>query len=147
MLNASVLDTEIFCKDYIVYRNDRSLKTSNKKRGGGVLIAVKVSSISSQIQLPHENIEMVCVKVSVKCFNVYLFCTYIPPNSSIETSDACSKNVEFILDKAGDRDQFLICGDFNLPDVKWVYTQHKTKIFAAIYHLQHTIQHSFWTLS
>jgi hypothetical protein len=102
-----------------VYRCDRSLKTSLKSYGGGVLIAVKKQYPSFEITMKNSSVEMVCLKVCINEKCIYVFNSYIPPDSSIDSYTACIENIEMVLDNVDPSDQFVIIGDFNLPDVSW----------------------------
>ena len=63
-LQESVIDSEIFCDRYHIYRRDRAIRADGPKTGGGVLFAVRSSYNSEQII--HESfndIEFISVKV------------------------------------------------------------------------------------
>lgn len=96
-LNDSILDNEILGNDYNIFRYDRNLKTSNKKTGGGVLIAINSSLISSKVDLPYIEIEMLCVCVTLKLKRLFLLCVYIPPSSNDCFYKCCSNKLEFRL--------------------------------------------------
>lgn len=122
-LDSAVLSSEVLCNDYQVYRKDRSMKTSSKQRGGGVLIALKSHYVSSEVSLKFDNVEMVCVKLALNSCNVFMFCVYIPPQSPEEVYENCVKNIEFVASQLCSSDQLIVCGDFNLPNVEWSESQ------------------------
>jgi hypothetical protein len=117
--NNTIFNSELFCDDFIVYRCDRSPKTSDKNDGGGVLIAVNKQFSSLEVILENSSIEMVCVKISLNGKWTYIFNVYIPPDATVEKYNVCIENLETLLANVDPDDQFLIMGDFNLPDIKW----------------------------
>lgn len=121
-LDSTVLDTEIFDSEYFtVFRTDRSNLNSSKKSGGGVLIAAKCDYPANSFDLLNSDVEMVAVKLKFSSHHVYLFCVYIPPNMPAELYQKCSENIKIAIEDCSPDDRFLICGDFNLPDVDWLF--------------------------
>lgn len=113
-LKKELSNAEFFDDSYNVYRKDRSIK-----RGGGVLIALKNELLSSeQIDISDaEDLEYVCIKAKAKSHNIYIYCAYIPPNSSAEIY---LKHLAAIHSIAMDpEDVLIIVGDYNLPHVQW----------------------------
>lgn len=118
-LNESILDSEIFCSEYSIYRCDRNIKNSNCTNGGGVLIAVRASYFSQVCELPmFEDIEIICVKAFLNNKDVKVCCLYIPPNSSdsvyLRYSTAISETCKFEDDSS-----IFVLGDFNMPNISW----------------------------
>lgn len=64
-----------------IFRVDRSVKTYDKSRGGGVLIAVKRNLVVDQIPTLYDDLEQVYVKI--ECCDTVLIagCIYITPNA------------------------------------------------------------------
>lgn len=118
-LDGTVLDPELFCNNYIVYRCDRSKLNSLKSRGGGVLISVDKSFSSAAVPLKNSSVEMLCVKISANSQSCYVFNVYLPPDSVIDKYIAFIDNVTSIISEANPSDQFIITGDFNLPEINW----------------------------
>lgn len=115
-LKPTIGNLEIFCSNYQVFRNDRI-----ERRGGGVLIAVHSSIPSSLVLIPDVfNIETVCVRLTFSYMNIFVICSYIPPSldSSVYSDFACI--LEAVNDLMSARDVFIVCGDFNIPDVSWL---------------------------
>lgn len=120
-LNSNHLSSEFFPSDYIVYRGDRSIHTSHKKSGGGVLIAVKSEIPSESVNTSSSQIELSGIKMRLPKFNIYIFVVYIPPLSPVESyvkvcdsiSDVCTNSI------VNENDIILLVGDFNLPNVTW----------------------------
>lgn len=120
-LDDTVLDAELFCDNYAVYRCDRSFANSSKSKGGGVLVAVHKSYSSMLVPLRNMCVEMLCVKILIdgQCF--YVFDVYIPPDVSVDKYSSCIKNITNILDDSSPSDKFVVTGDFNLPEIEWTY--------------------------
>lgn len=121
-LTPDISDSEFIDSRYTVFRHDRDRAVSNKKDGGGVLIAIFKELIPSSLTLSPPLIlpEHQIVKVPLYgCKNLLVCVTYIPPSTSeeiyINFINALSKlfddpNIEHII----------FSGDFNLPELNWV---------------------------
>ena len=111
-LTDSIYNAELFDARYNVFRQDRN---SGKTRGGGLIVAGKKIFAMEKVEFTcTSDIECIVTRISFKKGNVlYLFCVYMPPNSS------CDSIKEF-LDAAEDivqnNNQALILGDFNIPN-------------------------------
>lgn len=121
-LDETVLDSELFCNNFIVYRCDRSVYNSEKSRGGGVLIAAEKSISSIKITLKYSTVEMICVKLSSNGQSCYVFNVYLPPDALLAKYEACIDNITSVLDDAAPCEQFIIVGDFNIPEINWTPT-------------------------
>lgn len=115
----TIYNNELFCDDFLVYRCDRSAETSQKCGGGGVLISIRKQFPSLEVKLKDSSVEMVCVKVSVNGKWTYVFSIYIPPDETDDKYNAFIENIETVLINVDPSDQFVIFGDFNLPDICW----------------------------
>lgn len=123
-LDSSVMDTEIFDSNiFAVFRTDRSRLNSLKKTGGGVLIAVRNMFPAAMIDLLHDDVEMISVKLKLPSFTVYLFSVYIPPSMSSEVYKKCSDNIASAIENCNPEDRFVVCGDFNLPEIDWMFCE------------------------
>lgn len=115
-LKPTICDSEIFCDNYQVFRNDRL-----NKIGGGVLIAVNNSISCERITMTvHPDAEFLCVHLRYCGRHVILTCSYIPPNSPVDTY---MKHVELIAHVTCDRSfafELISFGDFNLPHISWI---------------------------
>lgn len=87
--------------------------------GGGALIAVKKNYSSHEVLLKHDSIEMVCAKIIFEHSSIFVFCVYLPPDATLDNYYDCIENIETILDFAAPCDEFILIGDFNLPDISW----------------------------
>ena len=104
-------------KNYVIYRRDRNLENSNKLSGGGVLIAVKKNICSNFIPI-ETYIDQVFVSVRVHKINYIFGCVYIPPGSHLSIYQHHCDTIENLCLKL-EKDNFLVCGDFNQPNVAW----------------------------
>jgi hypothetical protein len=86
-LNCNVLDTEILCDDYIIYRRDRNNNniTDNtvKKRGGGVLLAIKKTLNSSQVHISEKQEILAIEIIPPKHSKVLIVLSYRPPSMNV----------------------------------------------------------------
>ena len=119
-LNNSVLDSEILCNEYSLFRCDRNVNNSKKKCGGGVLIAVNKKYMCKKVKLPYVDVEMLCVSIDVSSYLIYLLCAYIPPTSTENVFSSCHQNLEYISNLLKDNDEILLAGDFNIPEAVWI---------------------------
>ena len=115
-LTDAVSSSELL-SNYCVYRQDRG------SRGGGVLIAVKIS-IASRLFCIGDSFEMVTVFLETRP-RLLLSCLYIPPNCSTEYQNLV---LQFLATFENDLNSFVV-GDFNLSDIDWE-TQHATSSFS-----------------
>lgn len=116
-LTDSFYNSEICDDRYVVYRADRSLNNTAKKRGGGVLVAVDQSLCSSQLEC-ESTIEEIWVSVRLREFDLIICGVYIPPSSSPDTYLDHLNHVEQII---SEHDDSLCCivGDYNIPGISW----------------------------
>ena len=78
-LKPNVLDSEIFCSSFTIYRRDR------RSFAGGLLIAIQNSVLSELVILPDfilvYNNEFLAVRIVFASQTIFLTCSYIPPQS------------------------------------------------------------------
>lgn len=114
-LKPTTCDLEVFCSNYNVYRKDRLLR-----KGGGVLVAVHSSIPSSLVSISGIFVtECLCVRLTFCGVNVFIICSYIPPNSDVEVYLEHARIIGEVMELMSLRDIIFICGDFNIPDVSW----------------------------
>ena len=106
-LSSSVSDYEIAPHGYNIFRQDRN------SCGGGVLIAVS-DRFPSRLILASDLIEMVVVEVYLSP-KVVIGCVYIPPSCC----DSYRSDVLSTLHSMAFTCDYIICGDFNAPDINW----------------------------
>ena len=116
-LNGSVFDGEIFCDDYQVFRRDRESTGSTKRDGGGVLVATKRTM--DAVLLPDVCTEAEDLWISVShCNNrLLLCCVYLPPDD-FDALEYFMYGLVSVCEKYPDS-VIIICGDFNVPLLKW----------------------------
>lgn len=125
-LHSGINSLELFDSSFSVFRNDRyesnsSLVSSNIPKGGGVLIAIKNKFKSIQISSElFKSLELTTIKIDLDYKNLFISCIYIPPNSSFQIYLDFLNVLEFISSISSPRDELLICGDFNLPNIDWI---------------------------
>ncbi|KAJ8708432.1 hypothetical protein PYW07_010557 [Mythimna separata] len=138
-LTPEIYDSEFIDQRYSVYRCDRDRTATNKKDGGGVLIAIlrtlKPSELSFSLfqhrDLSCNHIEHVMVELpsSVNTKRHIVSAAYIPPKTS---SLVYSKHFELLQEVLGhpNVDNFYIVGDYNLPEANWIASSptHTLKI-------------------
>ena len=123
-INSDFSSSEIFDESFVVHRNDRDLSQSNKRGGGGCLIAIK-SNISAirmnqwERELPFEN---VWLAINQKKSNKKLFVNvvYIPPNTKHDSYSLYFDHYSNIVCNAKPDSEFLILGDFNISTISWI---------------------------
>ena len=118
-LNPDISSSECFPNSYNVYRRDRAdTALSYKKDGGGVLIAVdsKIRSVlAADWCSDAEDLWVtVCLQNATK---IHVCCVYIAPCDTVGLSSFCSKLDDIFSNHP--IDNFVICGDFNLPNIRW----------------------------
>jgi hypothetical protein len=88
-LNVDILSSELFLlHQYTVFRCDRRFDLCGKLRGGGVLLAVRSNYLMDSIDMSAAvekipSIDIVGVKISFSSMVLYIFCVYVPPNTSL----------------------------------------------------------------
>lgn len=120
-LNEDFLDEEIFSSNlYMIYRKDRDYVKTNCVKGGGVLIAVKKSLISALCGLNNADslVDQLCVSINGSKGKLYIFVSYIPPNSSEFLYDIHIQNIIYLV---SDVNNVIVFGDFNLSKVVWTF--------------------------
>ena len=142
-LSDNFLNSELFPKQYHVFREDNQPDVSNKTRGGGVLIAIhnKHSVISNASHFSTNLVNFLCVPVCVEN-RKYLVCVlYIAPNSNLNDYLKIFNFLSSLLDTQSSDTSVIITGDFNLPrfnnpDSQHLETYKQFESFCSTYHLQ-----------
>lgn len=115
----NVLNSEIFCDKYQIYRRDRGFNI----RGGGVLIAVS-THLSSQLLLHDSNmdIEFIAVIIKLSYRNILISSSYIPPHSSEIVYRQHAEAIKFVINNSNLNDTVISVGDFNMPSISWNFS-------------------------
>ncbi|XP_062710669.1 uncharacterized protein LOC134288803 [Aedes albopictus] len=120
-LDSTITSAQLFGEHYVVYRNDRDTTNSQKKSGGGVLIAVHRKLPSSLIRCATEGFELVLTRVHIANSYLFICAGYIPPE--LRSNPPFVKRFgDAICDSlrpAGNDDLIVVCGDFNQANLVW----------------------------
>lgn len=85
-LQDNVRNSELFTDDYVVFRYNRNLNETAKKRAGGILVAVKNNLYVTEVEVEScdINCEVMCVKVLLNNHDYfYIFGVYVVPNKPL----------------------------------------------------------------
>lgn len=120
-LNQSVLSSEIICDAYNVHRRDRETSSCIKSEGGGVLIAVdkELKSFTQDSWISEaEDLWVTVIPEENHGQKFHIGCVYIPPGDTLALNLFCSKLSDITTNNPND--VLVLCGDFNLPQIKWI---------------------------
>lgn len=118
-LSPAISSSELGFHNYNIYRRDRSISSSNKICGGGVLVAVRSNMISGEVYSPYNNLEALFITIGSGSQKFLLCAAYIPPNQPSSCYSDFSDAVLCVTSTCGMIDSTVIIGDFNLPNCKW----------------------------
>lgn len=97
-----------------------------RKKGGGVLIAVKANIRSEEVSLnASSDINCICVRVNIKTGFLYIYVGYLPPkgndtiNNHIESYRRHLESIRSI--NLNPNDKLLVLGDYNIPGIPWFF--------------------------
>jgi hypothetical protein len=130
-LDPTIKDHEIFPEGYKLYRKDRM-----HQAGGGVLIAIKNTYISSLVEelSPNDNAEMIWAKIDIVGNKTLYISSFYNSKTSDEISlnwfDTAARRACQIKNAA-----ILIGGDFNLPGWDWKNKNLKPGTLHSKHHL------------
>lgn len=115
-LNPDIQDNELLSakSSYCIHRQDRL-----GRRGGGVVALVKPSLPSSRIDAECRH-EILCVNLTFPTSKTVLIACYRAPDSDDNFTQELY-SVVLDLTSRFPRSNFLLCGDFNFPDIDWVH--------------------------
>lgn len=133
-LGDNVSSHELFGSDYAVFRYDRC-ESGDMRRGGGVIVAVKLKSVLSVSQVQtrgfSSSLEALCLKLTFANKTLFLLAVYIQPNNSSIVYDGIFDSfysMPFLYDN-----NFLIIGDANLASLSSYYTcKHSDRIIDVL---------------
>ena len=138
----SINDGEIQCENYVSFRSDRSSETSDKTRGGGVLIYVKKSIDALLIPTVGYQVEQLFVLCNVAKQKVIIGGVYIPPNQRNIVYESHCLSVEYIFQKYPNF-RFVLFGDYNLPEATWSNDAYGVTVNAPINSNAHMVAENF----
>lgn len=126
-LNDSINDSELGFNYYYIIRCDRSLFSSNKNDGGGVLIAIN-KKFKFVIIPPFDNsFELLLIKVFIDNVFIVLGVCYLSPDLTSEHYVNFVSNLQASLSDIFSESsgcKFLLLGDFNIPGYIWLNNGH-----------------------
>nr|XP_049697166.1 uncharacterized protein LOC126054699 [Helicoverpa armigera] len=117
-----IRDCEFIDDRYLVFRCDRDRSATNKRDGGGVLVAVlrTLRPTRFTMQFTLAVVEQVVVRLPASQANKFHVITaaYIPPRTS---NDIYEEYFDMLHSVVNDStcETFFIVGDFNMPDIDW----------------------------
>lgn len=127
-LISGILDGEVSDSRYDVFRLDRNYAVTKTTRGGGVMVLARRELGAfllgnSSVTPPTD---MIWVTVPAKSFNpsvggnLHIALVYISPdnNSLPQYVDNVIESVSYVFN-SHKNDNFLIVGDFNMPNIQW----------------------------
>lgn len=129
-LNETVTNEELISNtSYDIVRNDRSTFTTNRIRGGGVMMLIhrKIKYTEIQINIP-TTVEIQIVQLHQDSHNLILINVYMPPNRARRIQTNQLAQVINAVRKDFPNDDVIIAGDFNMPNVYWKMIDHSTEI-------------------
>lgn len=142
-LSDSVFDSELLPDQYNVIRCDRKFSLVKLSKGGGVLLAIKNNITFSRINTSELSavvplIDIVLCKCLINMQSVTLGVIYIPPNVTANELDLFTAGLEQLI--LGH--QFILFGDFNLPDFGKTNESRKSQVFHNFINVLDAIQHN-----
>jgi len=123
-LSNNVYDSELFPENFLVFKNRNR---ESKKRGGGVLLAVKNVYKCKMVQLELNNPEFDIVLVKVytsKNNHLYILVVYITPNCTVTDREELFRlleTLEFFYNS-----DFIVLGDLNITHLRDYYLNQNT---------------------
>lgn len=120
-LQPHVSNSEFISGDYSVLRDDRYVLCTQRKRGGGVLLAANKAVILNEINVDFIReaislIDIVGARIKLNFYTFFIFVIYIPPGLNINVYNQlfeCLETLEHICE--GD---IYFVGDFNIPEYR-----------------------------
>lgn len=120
-LKSTIYSSEYFNNSFVVYRNDREATCADAELGGGNLIVVRNSVVSTEVKLQgFQDIEHTCIKIrSSTNANLFIYVAYLPPPPTRELFMRHQAAISSIpLEQS---DTIFIMGDFNIPHANWIF--------------------------
>ena len=121
-LDDDVEDCDIGFFNHNIFRCDRSVLTSSREKGGGVLVAVSKKYPCEQIYLRNNSFEYVILKILINDKKLLLGNVYLPPYTTSEEYCDFINELQDIFSYTNTFDSledFILLGDFNLSGFHW----------------------------
>lgn len=113
-LNPDFTDAELGLDNFKIFRLDRNPFNSPHSRGGGVLIAVKLTVPSPLLILNLSDIKQVFAILSLNCTSLLIGYIYLPPPSSLSVIQSHISILDHLLTTKNKPNLVIIFGDYNL---------------------------------
>lgn len=120
-LSSSILDSKLSFNGFQVFRLDRNYINSSHSRGGGILIAAKLSLNSSVVNIDTYNAEQLFVLFFASS-NLLVGAVYLQPKTAIPVLDAHTSCIEQLKSSISPS-LILLCGNYYLLHISW-YKDH-----------------------
>uniref|UniRef100_A0A6P7H189 Uncharacterized protein LOC114343194 n=1 Tax=Diabrotica virgifera virgifera TaxID=50390 RepID=A0A6P7H189_DIAVI len=121
------LDSELECQNYNIYRNDRSSLTSQKSRGGGILVYVRKKNSSARIHIEQVTVEQLFISCNFKSIKFIIGGLYIPPKMPEIYYNKHCEAVENMLQRFP-LNKIYLFGDYKLPDAGWFNDDYGVRV-------------------
>lgn len=91
--------------------------------GGGVLCAVRRCFSCSSVDIANpDNLEVLCVELSLPTKRILIVTFYIPPADDGTSYESLLRMLESLCNNLSPSDEVLCMGDFNIPRASWCYS-------------------------
>lgn len=112
-LRSDLFSSELFDERYIVYRSDRDQSLSDKKDGGGCLIAVKKTLCSRRVSNWELSKEDVWISVEhMNGFKTFFNVRYVELGSTLSDYEIHFDKLSEIILSSRSRDSFILTGEY-----------------------------------
>ncbi|XP_055645123.1 uncharacterized protein LOC129780919 [Toxorhynchites rutilus septentrionalis] len=126
-LNGNTASSQLFDNSYSVYRQDRSSLNSNKRTGGGVLLAVHSRIKSRTLNPPScSTVEHLWIAITTLDATLYLCVVYMPPDR-VNDGPLINQHLDslyWVVSQLEPRYNIMIRGNFNLSSISWQHNSH-----------------------
>lgn len=126
-LHDGISDAEILpSSEWFLIRRDRHASSTNSplsrpKKGGGVLIAVRRSIITTKIDSSDFPGEHVWAEIRLPQKRIVVGAAYVPPDGTVSDYNSIVDAAKSISQTLQAADDIFIFGDFNLSALQWVH--------------------------
>lgn len=130
-LTSDILTSELTHGNYSVFRKDRTVETSHKASGGGVLVAIHSKHPATLINSTVNNIECVFVSALIYSQPFVLGAVYIPPQSPSRLYQDFCVAAEEAFTYCNIDTRVILTGDFNQPETSWALPLSSSLSFSS----------------
>lgn len=122
-LHSGISDSEYIDSRYQVFRMDRDRLASDRRDGGGVLVAVSRTLCATALTLPAcaaplpPLVDQLMVQLNIAHRKITICAVYIPPNQNYDTYHAYLDLLHSTIHDLCT--ELYVVGDFNLPTLQW----------------------------